>query len=133
MSGTAYRMILLVLGLAFITVVVGAVLFAPSGSEPGHEPPLERVEPSNGSLVFGNPVIVVDLEPGYRAHLMIDDVPIPDTEVAWTPATGLHVFRPGPGKTLEHWTPGFHVVSARWDGASGVPDPGTYEWSFRVQ
>lgn len=133
MSRTTYRVILLLLGLAFIAVVVGAVLFAPSGADDGLPAPLERVEPIDGSLMFGSPRVIVDLEGGYRAQLTIDDVVVPDDQVIWTDATGLHVFEPGPGKAIEAWTPGFHVVVARWDRASGLPDPGMYTWSFRVQ
>jgi hypothetical protein len=133
MSRTAYREILLLLGLAFIAVVVGAVLFAPSGSGGGLEPPVERVEPADGSLMFGEPRVIIDLEAGYRAHLTIDGIAIPDDQVVWTEVTGLHVFEPGAGKAIELWTPGFHVVSAIWGRVSGLPDPGSLIWSFRVQ
>jgi hypothetical protein len=133
MSRTTYRVILLLLGLAFIVVVAGAVLFAPSGSGGEYPETLERVDPTDGSLVFGQPRIVVDLEPGYRAALTIDDLPIPADQVIWTEPTGLHVFEPGPGMEIEAWTPGFHVVSAQWDRVSGLPDPGMFTWSFRVQ
>ena len=133
MSRTTYRVILLLLGLALIAVVVGAVLFAPSGDNTGYPPALERVEPIDGSLMFGQPRVVVDLEGGYRAQLTIDDVSVPEDQVIWTEATGLHVFEPGPGKVIEAWSPGFHVVSAQWDRVRGLPDPGMFTWSFRVQ
>lgn len=133
MSRTTYRLILLLLGLAFIAVVVGAVLFAPSGSVDEYPPALARVDPVDGSLMFGTPRILVDLDGGYRAHLTIDDVAVPDDQVIWTEATGLHVFEPGPGRVVETWAPGFHVVLVEWDRTSGLPDPGMYTWSFRVQ
>ena len=133
MSRTTYRVILLLLGLALIAVVVGAVLFAPSGDNTGYPPALERVEPIDGSLMFGQPRVVVDLESGYRAQLTIDDVVVPEDQIIWTEATGLHVFEPGPAKVVEVWSPGFHVVTAEWDRVSGLPDPGMFTWSFRVQ
>jgi hypothetical protein len=133
MSRTTYRVILLLLGLAFIGVVVGAVLFAPSGTDNGLPQPLERVEPIDGSLMFAQPRIIVDLAGGYRANLTIDDVVVPHDQVIWTEATGLHVFEPGPGKVVEAWAPGFHVVVAQWDRTRGLPDPGMHTWSFRVQ
>ena len=133
MSRTTYRVILLLLGLALIAVVVGAVLFAPSGDNAGYPAALERVEPTDGSLMFGQPRVVVDLEGGYRAQLTIDDVVVPEDQIIWTEATGLHVFEPGPGKVVEAWSPGFHVVSAQWDRVRGLPDPGMFIWSFRVQ
>ena len=133
MSRTTYRVILLLLGLALIAVVVGAVLFAPSGDNTGYPPALERVEPIDGSLMFGQPRVVFDLEGEYRAQLTIDDVAVPEDQIIWTEATGLHVFEPGPGKVVEAWSPGFHVVSAQWDRVRGLPDPGMFTWSFRVQ
>ena len=133
MSRTTYRVILLLLGLALIAVVVGAVLFAPSGDNTGYPPALERVEPIDGSLMFGQPRVVVDLEGGYRAQLTIDDVVVPEDQIIWTEATGLHVFEPGPPKVVEAWSPGFHVLSAQWDRVHGLPDPGMFTWSLRVQ
>jgi hypothetical protein len=133
MSRTAYRMILLVLGVLFIVVVLGAVLFGPTGGNDSYPPPVERVEPADGSLMFGQPQILLDLQAGYRAHLTIDDIAIPDDQVTWTEATGLHVFVPGPGKAIATWTPGFHVIVADWDRVRGLPDPGSLSWSFRVQ
>jgi hypothetical protein len=133
MSRTTYRVILLLLGLALIAVVVGAVLFAPSGDNAGYPPALERVEPIDGSLMFGQPRVVVDLEGGYRAQLTIDEGVVPEDQIIWTEATGLHVFEPGPGKVVKAWSPGFHVLSAQWDRVRGLPDPGMFTWSFRVQ
>jgi hypothetical protein len=133
MSRTTYRMILLLLGLAFIVVVVGTVLFGPTGAGGGYAPPVERVEPAEGSLMFRQPKITLDLQAGYRAHLAIDGIVVPDDEVIWTEVTGLHVFAPGPGKAIETWTPGIHVVVADWDRVRGLPDPGSLTWSFRVQ
>ena len=133
MSRTTYRLILLLLGLALIAVVIGAVLFAPTGDNAGYPAALERVEPIDGSLMFGQPPVVVDLEGGYRAQLTIDDVVVPEDQIIWTEATGLHVFEPGPGKVVEAWSPGFHIVSAQWDRVRGLPDPGMFTWSFRVQ
>jgi hypothetical protein len=133
MSRTTYRVILLLLGLALIAVVVGAVLFAPSGDDASYPPALERIEPIDGSLMFGQPRVVVDLKSGYRAQLTIDDVVVPEDQIIWTEATGLHVFEPGPAKVVEAWSPGFHVVSAEWDRVGGLPDQGMFTWSFRVQ
>ena len=133
MSRTTYRLILLLLGCAFIAVVLGAVLLAPEGSPAVLPEAVDRIEPADGELVFGQPQLVLDLAPGYRASLIIDTVDIPDDQVIWTEATGLHVFEPGPGRAIETWTPGFHLVEAAWDGPSGQPDPGNLTWTFRVQ
>lgn len=133
MSSTRYRIILLLLGLALIAVVVGAVLFSPQGSPTNYPAAVESISPEDAALVFANTQVVLDLESGYRAHFVIDDIEIPDDEVRWIEQTGLHIFEPGPGKTIEAWTPGFHVVAITWDRTSGLPDPGNIRWSFRVQ
>jgi hypothetical protein len=133
MTRTRYRVILLLLGVAFTVVVLGAVLLAPQGASPGLPDAVNRIEPGDGELVFAQPQVVLDLEPGYRAVLTVDGIVIPDDQVIWTQATGLHVFDPGPGKAIESWSPGFHLVEANWDGPPGQPDPGGLTWTFRVQ
>lgn len=133
MSTTTYRTILLLLGLAFIAVVVGAVLFAPQGVPTRLDDAVETIAPGDGDLVFGDTTVVVDMDAAYRAHFVIDDIAIPDDQVTWTEPTGLHIFEPGPGKAIEGWTPGFHTVVISWDRTTGLPDPGSTRWSFRVQ
>lgn len=132
-TSTKYRIALLLLGIAFIAVVLGAVLLAPEGTPASLPDVVERVEPGDGELRFGQPQLILDLAPGYRASLVVDGTPIPDEQVIWTEATGLHVFDPGPGKVIESWSPGFHLVEASWDGPRGAPDPGNVSWIFRVQ
>ena len=133
MTRTTYRVLFLLLGVAFIAVVLGAVLLAPEGTPSELPEAVNRIEPGDGELVFGQPSVVLDLAPNYRATLVIDGTPIPDDQVVWTEATGLHVFEPGPGKAIESWEPGFHLVEASWDGPTGQPDPGNLTWTFRVQ
>ena len=133
MNPTRYRAGLLVLGVAFIAVVLGAVLWAPQGDPSVLPSAVDRVEPADSDLLFGQPRLVLDMAPGYRATLVVDGIPIPDEQVNWTQATGLHVFEPGPGKVVVAWTPGFHSVEASWGGPPGAPDPGNLTWFFRVQ
>lgn len=133
MSRTTYRILLLLLGLAFIGVVLGTIFLAPEGSPRALPDAVDRIEPGDGELVFAQPEVLLDLAAGYRATLVIDGVDIPDGEVIWTEATGLHVFQPGPNKAIEAWTPGLHLVEASWSGIAGKPDPGNLSWTFRVQ
>ena len=133
MTKTRYRVILLLLGVGFIAVVLGAVLLAPQGSSTQLPAAVNRIEPGDGELLFGQPQVVLDLASGYHATLVVDGIPIPDDQVIWTEATGRHVFEPGPGKVIESWTPGFHLIEASWDGPPGRPDPGNLTWTFRVQ
>lgn len=133
MTRTTYRLLFLVLGVAFIGVVAAAILLAPEGSPRPLPDTVDRISPGDGELVFAQPEVVLDLAPGYRAVIVVDGIAVPEEQVTWTEATGLHVFRPGPGKVIEAWTPGLHLVEAVWDGTPGHPDPGNVSWAFRVQ
>jgi hypothetical protein len=43
-------------------------------------------------------------------------------------------WQPSPnGLYLTEWTPGTHTVRIEWDTFIGLPDPGSFEWEFRVQ
>lgn len=133
MNATRYRVVLTLLGIAFIAIVIGAVLFGPSGGSGSLPDPVDAIAPGDGDLVLRQTTVVLDLQPGYEARLRIDDTLIPDAEVRRIEGTGLHEFVPGPGKVIEEWAPGFHVVEAVWDRTSGLPDPGMLTWSFRAQ
>jgi hypothetical protein len=47
--------------------------------------------------------------------------------------TGVYRWAPSPANpTITEWSPGQHTVRVVWDKVSGFPDPGEYEWTFRV-
>ncbi len=133
MSRTRYRIVLGLLGVTFIVIVVGSVLILPEGTPTSLPGPVRELSPRDGDLVLRQAKIEFRTDPAYRASFVIDGVSIPDDEVITMAGTGIHVYQPGPGKTIEEWTPGFHVVEAAWDTVSGLPDPGSITWSFRVQ
>ena len=132
MSQTTYRLILLGLGLGLIVVIIGAVLFVPSGEPTDLPEVVEDFSPADGATVLEQTTVVLDLAPGYGVSFTIDGIVVPAAEVISTEATGRHEFIPGPGKVIEAWETGFHVVEASWDRVSGLPDPGSLTWSFRV-
>lgn len=129
---TKYRVTLLLLGLAFIVIVVAGVLFAPTGRSGGLPETVDRISPEDGELVLRQTRLIVDLATGYRATIVADGRVIPEDEVIFTPETGLHVFEPGPGKVIEEWEPGFHVIEITWDTLDDLPDRGSLRWTFRV-
>ncbi len=133
MARTRYRSVLALLGVTFIVIVVGAVLILPEGTPTELPGPVRELAPRDGDLVLRQAKIEFRTDPSYRASFVIDGVPIPDDEVIYMNGTGIHVYQPGPGKAIEEWSPGFHVVEAHWDRLSGLPDPGSITWSFRVQ
>jgi hypothetical protein len=123
----------MLLGLALIAVVVGAVVLAPSGRDPGLPDAVESYSPVDGANVPRQTQIVFDLEPGYTVELTVDGTPIPATEIAGDDVSGRYSWQPGPGQVIESWTAGFHHVVATWDRSAGLPAPGSLRWSFRVQ
>ena len=133
MTQTRYRIVLTLLGLALAVIVIAAVVFMPSGRSPGLPDTVETYSPTDGDTVQRQTRVVVDLEPGYDISLVVDGAPIPSTEISVIEATGVFTWEPGEGRSVEAWIPGLHVVEVTWDRATGLPDPGSLRWSFRVQ
>lgn len=133
MSTTRYRVILSILGLLLGGLVVAAVVIAPSGDVTQLPDAVERFSPGDGAIVQRQTDLQIDLRAGYTMQLTIDGARINPAEIDFTEATGVYVFRPGPGKAIAEWTPGFHFVEITWDRVAGLPDPGSLRWSFRTQ
>ena len=129
-----HRITYLLLAAALAAVVVVAVLFSPDGEESGLPDPLEAVFPLPGDAVVRQTVVEVELPVGYRIDLFVDDEQVPPDEIGFTPSTGRWTWQPGPDRWMERWTTGDHTVRVEWDRVEGGrPDPGEYEWTFRVQ
>jgi len=128
-----YRLIYTFLGLALALVAIGAVVFAPSGTV--SEPPevVESYSPATGATVLRQIDVEIDLPVNYQIELVIDGVSIPDSEINVVEETGRFTWRPGSTTIIPEWTPGIHTVWVRWDRISGLPDPGEWIWTFRVQ
>ena len=123
----------MLLGLALAAVVVGAVVFAPSGRESVTPDTLESYSPADRSTVLRQIGIEIDLPVNYAIDLVVDGIPIPDGEINVMEETGKFTWRPGSTTVIPEWTVGIHTVWVRWDRISGLPDPGEWIWSFRVQ
>mgnify|MGYP001814047530 FL=1 len=128
-----YRITFTLLGLALAVVAVGAVVFAPSGRPDEVPEVVESYSPQNESTVLRQTRVQIDLPVDYGIDLVIDGVAIPDEEIDATPETGRFTWRPDETTIIPEWTPGFHTVWVRWDRISGLPDPGEWTWTFRVQ
>ena len=132
MTTTGYRIVYLLLGIALIAIIGGAVLFIPSGDPLELPEAVESYSPQDGDLVVQPIRVVLDLQANYTAEFVIDGIPIPADEVDSIVATGRHQFEPGPGKAIERWSPGDHTVVASYIGPNQL-DVGTVVWTFRVQ
>lgn len=128
-----YRITFTLLGLALALVAIGAVVFAPSGDPEIVPAALESYSPENGSTVLRQTQVQIDLPVDYDIDLVVDGVAIPADEIDRTAETGRFVWRPGENTIIPEWGPGFHTVWVRWDRVTGLPDPGEFSWTFRVQ
>jgi hypothetical protein len=133
MNTTGYRVAYTLLGVALAAIIAGSILFIPSGDPERLPDAVENYAPREGDLVSNPITVAIDLLANYDATFVIDGVPIPPAEVDSIIETGRHQFVPGPGKTIERWTPGEHTVVASWIGGPLQVDTGTLVWTFRVQ
>lgn len=129
-----YRYIYIGLGALAVAVISLGIVFAPQGEETPLPGPVEAVFPRPNDRVLQQAVVEVDLEAGYVAEIWVDGFRVPDSEVTFVEATGVHRWAPSPTSLyLEAWTPGEHSVRIRWNTLTGTADVGEFEWSFRVQ
>jgi hypothetical protein len=128
-----HRIVYLFLTLAFAALVIAVVALAPSGEDSGLPEPLEGIFPASGDAVVRQTAIEIDLPVGYTIELWVDGNPIPPIEIGLVESTGRFVWQPGPGRIMEQWPGGDHSARVTWDRSTGRPDPGEYEWRFRVQ
>ena len=126
-----YRLIYIGLGLIGVAAIALGVVFFAEGEGVALPEPLEAVSPEPGSLVPLQTTVEVDLPNGYEAEIWIDGWPI--TNATFIEATGLYTWTPGPADpVITEWSPGEHTVRISWDTYAGYPDPGSFEWTFRV-
>ncbi len=128
-----HRLVYLGLSLALVAVVALAVAFgSPQVDRPPRPTQVEAIHPQEGDSVPRQTRIEVDLPVGYRVELFVDDLRIPEESVQFVEGTGVVSWDPRSQPELLDWSPGEHRVLVRWDTVTGLPDPGEYEWSFRV-
>ena len=128
-----YRISYTLLGLALAVVATGAIVFAPSGELTDVPEVLESYSPENESTVLRQIEVEIDLPVSYEIVLVIDGVTIPESEINVIEETGKFTWRPSDTTIIPEWSVGLHTVWVRWDRGTGLPDPGEWIWSFRVQ
>lgn len=130
----AYRLVYFGIALVVIAAVVLAVAFG-RGAEPAALPaPIESVTPRPNDQVLAQTILEVDLEAGYQALIYVDGFLLPENEVAFVEPTGVHRWQPTiQSVVLNEWTSGTHEVRIIWDSLGGLPSPGEFTWSFRIQ
>lgn len=132
MTDRRYRLVLTGLSLLLVSVVAAAIALTPDGDATPFPEAIEGVFPRPGDAVVQQFTLQIDLAVDYALDLTVDGVVIPDDEISFQPLTGVYTWRPGPGRTFETWTAGPHDVAISWDRIAGLPDRGSFTWSFRV-
>ena len=126
-----YRWIYTGLALLGIAAIALGIVFYPEGESVELPDPIEANSPAPGSQVPPQTALVIDLEVGYQAEIHVDGWPIADA--VFERGTGVYRWSPSPSNpSIHEWGPGEHTVVVTWDTYSGLPDTGTFEWSFRV-
>jgi hypothetical protein len=130
----AYRYVYLGLGLLVVAAIALGVAFGRSRQPEPLPFPLESITPGPNATALRQAYVEVDLEAGYRADLYVNGFLIPPSELTYVEATGVHRWQPGPESViLQSWNPGDQLVRIVWDTVAGLPSPGEFTWTFRIQ
>lgn len=133
MKATTYRLLYVGLGLLLLALVVFTVAFAPSGDEVPLPAAIERVFPRPNDSVIRQTTVEVDMAPGYDVVLFVDGFRVAPPELTIQPGTWVATWRPAPGRFIEEWDTGIHELRVEWERTQGLPEPGSFAWTFRVQ
>ena len=126
-----YRLLYIGLGLVAVAAIAFGFAFFSEGEELVLPGALESVSPEPGDLVPLQTTIEIDLEVGYTAEIYVDGWEVRDA--TFVEGTGVYRWQPSPSNpTINEWTPGEHTIRVEWDTVTGLPDPGSFEWTFRV-
>ncbi len=144
MTDRQYRLVFIGLGMLLLGVMgLGWALTSATTSDVTRPEIIEGLSPEPDSQVPRQTSIDVDVPVDYRVEIWIDFrgsgdlaanwVRVPEAEVTVIEATGQYSWQPSAqGSLLREWEPGQQRVRIVWDTRVGIPDPGVYEFSFRV-
>lgn len=144
MTDRQYRLVFIGLGMLLLGVMgLGWALTSATTSDATRPEILEGLSPEPDSQVPRQTSIDVDVPVDYRVEIWIDFrgsgdlaanwVRVPESEIRVIEATGQYSWQPSAlGSLLREWEPGQQRVRIVWDTRVGIPDPGVYEFSFRV-
>lgn len=126
-----YRLIYIGLGLIAVSAIAFGFVFATDGESVEFPEPVEAVSPAPGDMVPPQAAIEIDLAVGYEANITVDGWPINDAQ--FVEATGVYRWAPSVDHpTIQEWTPGEHTVTIVYNTYTGLPDTGSFKWTFRV-
>ncbi len=94
---------------------------------------IEKLVPAPATSILSQTEVGVDLAPGYTARLSLNGIPIADDEVRRIDATNSVLFLPGPGRSIERFTPGQNCMTAEyWLMVEGDASSQTATWCFEA-
>ncbi|HET7487994.1 MAG TPA: hypothetical protein VFJ85_08700 [Acidimicrobiales bacterium] len=93
---------------------------------------VRTVSPAPGALQVRQTDIFVELDPGYRASLVVNGVAIPDDQVDVIGGLNRYTFTPGKDREVKRLEPGQNCAIVSFALAVGGGDPGEYQWCFTV-
>lgn len=126
-----YRLIYMGLALLGVAALIFGFVFAKEGREVELPDALQSVSPLPGELVPPQTPVEFVLPVGYRAEIWVNGWPV--TDFTFVEATGVHRWAPSPSHPdIQAWPVGENHVRIVWDRFAGLPDPGEFEWTFRV-
>ena len=133
MKASTYRLLYVGLALILVALVALTVAFGPSGERVALPAAIERVFPLPNDSVIRQTAVEVDMAPGYDVILVVDGFRIAPPELTIQTGTWVATWRPGPGRFIEEWGTGVHELRVEWERTQGLPEPGSFSWTFRVQ
>ncbi len=124
-------MIYIGLGALAVAVIALAIVFAPSGNPVELPTPIEAISPTPNDQALFQAVVEVDLELGYEAQIVVDGFPV---DAEFIEGTATYRWVPSAADpSITHWTNGEHTVEVYWEKVTGVPEFGSYTWTFRIR
>ena len=133
MKKNTYRLIFLSLSLLLVLTISIGVNFYQDNDEPIELPNvIEGISPLPNYQVPQQTSLEINLPVDYAIVLIVNNYIIPLSEISVIPATGVHVWKPGPNKTFESWIPGEQNIQITWSKVVGLPDVGNFSWKFYI-
>tara|TARA_B110000263_G_scaffold74859_1_gene65347 strand:- start:296 stop:631 length:336 start_codon:yes stop_codon:yes gene_type:complete len=93
---------------------------------------IEGISPLPNYQVPQQTSLEINLPVDYAIVLIVNNYIIPSSEILNVEATGVFVWKPGPNKTFENWSPGEQNIRITWSKVVGLPDVGEFSWKFYI-
>ncbi len=131
-SAKSRRLIVIAL-LALAAAVFAAAIIVATGNPDNDGLPaaIQNVQPAPGDNVLSQVEILVDLNAGYDADLVVNGVTIPREQLGEVRGLNVITYRAGEGRAVESLLPDQNCVQARyWEISTGPDSAKIFTWCF---